>query len=313
MIIDAHAHITAGLRGQTRQGPTRPLTHGKVQWGDETVQFFPSQDPEPTSFPPEVLLEHMDAAGVEKTVLLQGSFYGEANKYLWEATQKWPDRFLAAAFVDPRSPEARATFLQATEELGFRILKFEMSEPTGLVGLYPDLRIDGELMAWIWEEAERRALVVTLDLGGVGSRSYQTDAVRTLLERHPRLKIVIAHLAQPPIDRSENEPLQRLWEEQVQLGRHPRVWLDLSALPAYASAIEGYPYPTASQYIRRAVEMVGAEKLMWGTDAPGLQMYAAYPQLLEFVAVHCDFLSPGDLEKILGANAWEVYGGGSRT
>ena len=255
----------------------------------------------------------MDAAGVEKAVLLQGPFYGEANEYVWQATQKWPDRFLGSAYVDPRSPAARATFRQATEEFGFHIFKFELSEPTGLVGLYPDLRIDEEPMAWIWEEAERLSLVVTLDLGAVGSLSYQTEAVRTLLERYPRLKIVIAHLAQPPIDRGQDEKLDRLWQEQVQLARHPRVWTDLSALPAYASTVEGYPYPTARQYIRRAVEMVGVEKVMWGTDAPGLLTHATYPQLLEFVAEHCDFLAPGDLEKILGANAWQVYGGDSRT
>jgi len=61
------------------------------------------------------------------------------------------------------------------------------------------------------------------------------------------------------------------------------------------------------------VEMVGAEKIMWGTDAPGLLTHATYPQLLEFVAVHCNFLARGDVEKILGATAWQVYGRDSRT
>ena len=307
MIIDAHAHITDGLRGMTRQGPTRSLTHGKVQWGDEQTRFLPPLNPSTTCFPPEILLENMDWAGVDKAVLLQGSWYGEANAYVAEAMRKWPDRFLGAAFVDPRSPEARETFRRATEELGFRILKFELSEPTGLVGVYPDLRIDEESMAWIWEEAERQQLVVTLDLGGVGSLSYQTEAVRALLGRHPRLTIVIAHLAQPPVAQCENQRLDRLWQEQVQLARHPRVWLDLSALPAYVASIEGYPYPTARQYIRRAVEMVGVEKIMWATDAPALLLYGTYPQLLDFVAKHCDFLSRGDLEKILGGNASQVY------
>jgi len=86
-------------------------------------------------------------------------------------------------------------FRQVTEQFGFRIIKFELSEAAGLVGLYPDLRPDEEAMAWIWAEAERRDLVITLDLGAIDSLSYQTQAVRTILERHPRLKIVIAHLA----------------------------------------------------------------------------------------------------------------------
>jgi len=34
-------------------------------------------------------------------------------------------------------------------------------------------------------------------LGAVASRSYQTDAVRTISKKHPNLRIVVAHLGQP--------------------------------------------------------------------------------------------------------------------
>ena len=128
------------------------------------------------------------------------------------------------------------------------------------------------------------------------------------MDRHPNLRIVIAHLAQPPIDKGHDEHLDRLWQDQVLLARNPNLWFDLSSLPAYWNT-EDYPYPTARQYLRRAVEVVGAEKIMWGTDVPGLLTSATYPQLLGFVARHCDFLSSGDLEKVLGGNAWRVYGG----
>jgi predicted TIM-barrel fold metal-dependent hydrolase len=309
LIIDAHAHIMAEVKGQTGQGPTHSLTYGKVQWGQQqTIRLLPPLNPATTCFPPEVLLENMDWAGVEKAVLLQGSFYGEANEYIWQAVKKWPDRFIGAAYVDPCAPQAMATFRQVTEEFGFRIIKFELSEAAGLTGLYPDMHLDEEAMAWIWAEAERRDLVITLDLGAIGSRSYQTEAVRTLLERYPRLRVVIAHLAQPPLSRPNDEALNRLWLDQILLARHPQLWFDLSALPAY-NPDEDYPFPMARQYIRQTVELVGAEKIMWGTDVPGLLSHATYLQLLSFVARHCDFLSPDDRQQILGGNAWRVYGG----
>lgn len=306
MIIDAHAHIMSELRGQTGRGPTRSLAYGKVQYGDEVIQLLPPLM-EKTSFPPEALLANMDWAGVDKAVLLQGPFYGEANNYIARAVRQWPDRFIGAGHVDPYSPDARGMFRRCVDEHGFHILKFEMSVSTGLVGLYPDLHLDGEAMAWIWEEAERQGLIITLDLGAVGSASYQTAAVRTVLERHPRVKIVICHLAQPPIARKDDSQLDRLWQEQLHLATHLNVWFDLSALPGYASSVEDYPYPLARNYIRRAVQMVGADKLMWGTDAPGLLGVATYPQLLNYVAHHCDFLSESDIAKILGENAWRVY------
>ncbi|MFQ5857651.1 MAG: amidohydrolase family protein [Anaerolineae bacterium] len=310
MVIDAHAHIMSEVKGRTGAGATRSLAYGKVQWGDDhVVRLLPPVGLN-TSFPPEVLLENMDWAGVDKAILLQGPFYGEVNEYVWRAVKQWPDRFIGAGYVDPRSHDASETFRRVTDEFGFRIIKFELSETAGLTGLYSDLRIDEEPMAWVWEEAERRGMVVTLDLGAVGSKSYQTHAVRNILDRHPKLKIVIAHLAQPPINKGHDEQLDRLWQDQVLLARNPNVWFDLSALPAYSSA-EDYPYPTARQYIRRAVEMVGAERIMWGTDVPGLLIYATYPQLLDLVARYCDFLSHSDLARILGGNAWQIYGRGS--
>jgi predicted TIM-barrel fold metal-dependent hydrolase len=246
----------------------------------------------------------MDWGGVDKAVLMQGPLYGEANEYVLEAVKKWPKRFVGAGFVDPCSPKAKETFRLVTETFKFRIIKLELSEMAGLVGLHPDLRIDKESMDWFWDEVEKKNLVITLDLGSIGSKSYQTHAVRNILDRH-NVKIVIAHLAYPPIEKKNDEKLNHLWQDQVLLGLHPNVWLDTAALPAYSS--EDYPFPAACEYIRRAVEMVGAKKIMWGTDVPGLLIHATYPQLLRFVSQHCSFLSQSDLEKILGGNAWQVY------
>jgi hypothetical protein len=249
----------------------------------------------------------MDWIGVDKAVLLQGPFYGEANKYIWRAVKKWPDRFIGAGYIDPCLRNARERFRKVIDELGFRIIKFELSEPTGLVGLHPDLKIDGKQMEWIWEKSEKKNIVITLDLGAIGSKSYQTKPLSNILDRHPDLKVVIAHLAQPPIGKEKDEQLDQLWQEQILLARYPNVWFDLASLPTYPST-EDYPQPTAQKYIWRAVKMVGAEKLMWGTDVPGALAHATYPQLFRFVARHCDFLSQSDLGKVLGGNAWRVYG-----
>lgn len=294
------------VKGRTGTGLTRALAFGKVQWGDrQVIRLLPPMS-HITSFPAEALLENMDWAGVDKAVLLQGPFYGEMNDYIWQAIKKWPDRFIGAGYVDPRSRNAAETFRCVTDEYGFRLIKLELSEATGLVGLYPDLRLDEEALGWIWEEMQKREIVLTLDLGTVGSKSYQTAGVREIVARHPRLKIVIAHLAQPPMSKRHNDQLDQLWQEQVRLAHHPNVWLDLAALPAYA-AFEDFPFATACEYLRRAVEMVGVEKILWGTDVPGLLIHATYPQLQSFVTRHCDFLSSNDLYKIMGGNARCVY------
>jgi predicted TIM-barrel fold metal-dependent hydrolase len=309
MIIDAHVHILDRMNGRIGRGETRSLERGMIRIGEEELLRLMAPMPGETRFPPEVLLECLDWAGVDRAVLLQGPFYGEKNDYLHQAIRQWPDRFIGAAYVDPMAENAREMFRRAVDELGFPIIKLECSVATGLVGLHPDLRLDDPRHAWLWDEAERRRLVVTLDLGAVGSTSYQTAAVASLIDRHPDLRIVIAHLGQPALDVPGDETKDRLWQEQVLLGRHPNVWLDLASLPAYAAtAGEEYPYPSAQRAIRRAVEMVGADTLLWGTDAPGLLGHATYPQLLQYLVRHCEFLSAADRTKLLGENAWHVYG-----
>ncbi len=308
MIIDAHAHIMTAVNGMTASGPTGSLSWGVVRWGDETVRLMPPFNEE-TSFPAEALLAQMDWAGVERAVLLQGPFYGEANAYVASAVEHYPDRFVGAFAPDPHAPDVRQVYKQCVEDYGLRILKFELTEPTGLTGLYPDLRLNAPEHGWIFEAAERDGLVVTLDLGKIGSRAYQTEAVAALAERHPNLTFVIAHLAQPPIGENNNAELDDKWREQILLGRRQNVFFDLSALPAYAPDFDEYPYVAARMYIKRAVDLISAEKIMWGTDVPGLLTSGSYRQLLNYVRLHCDFLSEAEMADALGLNALRVYWG----
>lgn len=309
MIVDAHAHIFSKVHGRTGSGPTRSLPFGKVRLGDgTTARLLPPFCPGPAAFRPEALIEHMDWAGVDKAVLLQAPFYGDANEYVHQAASQWPDRFVGCGQVDPRADNARETFRRITQEFGFRALKFELSIGTGLLGLHPDLRLDDDTMAWIWEEADRLHMAVTLDLGDAGSPSYQTKPLGRILARHRDLRIIVAHLGRPPLGEGSDSGLNALWEEQVLLARHPNVWLDLSALPEFAHA-EAYPFPSACRYIERAAETLGPAKLLWGSDAPGLLLRATYPQLLSFLTDGCRSFSEDELQAILGKNATRAYEG----
>lgn len=91
------------------------------------------------------------------------------------------------------------------------------------------------------------------------------------------------------------------------MGCKPNVFFDLSALPAYSPDYDEYPYAAARTYIKRAAELIGAEKIMWGTDVPGLLTSGSYRQLLNYVRLHCDFLSEAEMALVLGLNALRVY------
>ncbi|NWF70333.1 MAG: amidohydrolase [Chloroflexi bacterium] len=307
MIVDAHAHIMREVHGQTQSGATRSLDCGKISWGTQTLQLMPPSAGK-TTFPAEALLANLDWAGVERAVLLQGPFYGDVNALVAEASARWPQRVIGAAYLDPWQAEARAVFEKVIVPGGFRAVKLECSEATGLCGLYAEARLDGADVAWLWPALAQHGLTLTLDLGAVGSRSYQTDAVREIAQQHPTLKIVIAHLGQPNARVEADAALRAQWQAQIDLGRLANVWFDTASLVAYASAHEAYPFPSVERFLRQAVERIGAPRLLWGTDAPGTLIHATYKQYVALGQQHTAFLSPREQALVLGENALAVYG-----
>ncbi len=99
-IVDAHAHVFPKVQGQIGAGPTRGLGYGRIQVGSEEIQLMPAHNEE-TVYPGEMMVANMDWAGVERAVLLQGSFYGECNDYARKVADRHPARLLALAYVGP--------------------------------------------------------------------------------------------------------------------------------------------------------------------------------------------------------------------
>ena len=74
---------------------------------------------------PERILSIMDTHNVEKAVLLQGGYLGFQNLYSYDAQQKYPSRFLAAAAYDPYSYNRDAIVHHLFEECNIKVVKFE--------------------------------------------------------------------------------------------------------------------------------------------------------------------------------------------
>ena len=305
MIIDAHAHIFSRISGLIGDGPTESASYGAATiGGKERVQVLPPVHKE-TTFPPEALIHCMEWAGVEKAVLLQGSFYGARNDEVLAACEKYPDKFVGAAFLDPWESDARDEFARIFDEQRFPILKLEISHETGLGGLHPGFDLGDAGLQWLWDEAQKRGIVLTLDLGRVGGRSYQTAALRAIIESHPDSKFVLCHLGFPTCEIDENLELWKAWEEYVRLGELPNVWMDLSALPHRAEEI--YPFPRMARWIRHGMELIGPGKMMWGTDVPGLFTAGSYQQLLSaYQNIFAD-LSDSERSGVFGETALKVY------
>jgi L-fuconolactonase len=174
---------------------------------------------------------------------------------------------------------------------GVRHLNHEELDPDWLVR--PDV-LDG-----LTALAERD---LTFDV--VATIPRHLEHVPALAERHPGLRIVIDHLAKPPI-------AERGWQPWADLmGRaaeHPNVYAKVSGLNTAARA-GTWTAGDLRPYVELALERFGAQRLMYGGDWPVAILngdYASVFAATEDVLAGCD---RAEREAVFGATAVSFYG-----
>ena len=118
--------------------------------------------------------------------------------------------------------------------------------------------------------------------------SCQPEAVYRIAKKYKNLNIVICHLLAPTLEDGD------YLEKALLLLKHDNVWIDLSALP-WNVAPEKYPFPTALEYIKLAKDILGTEKILWGTDTPTVMTKFSYEDLYKFIT-ESDVFTEKELE-----------------
>jgi len=151
-------------------------------------------------------------------------------------------------------------------------------------------------------EANHWMLSVTLEDG-----MQQVAQLREVIEECPGLKIAIGHLgmANPPQSPCWGNDA---WREQIMLARHENVMIESGGITWLYNA-EFYPYPSAVRAIREAADLVGMDKLMWGSDYPRTITAITYRMSYDFITKSTE-LSDDDKRLFLGENARRFYGFG---
>lgn len=294
-LIDAHAHIFETLSGFGADGELRAIGGGKAVWATgEVIDLIPSGYGD-VSFTAESLLSLMDSCGIEKAVLLQGGFLGFENNYLKETGKRYPERFRVSATFDPFCRNREKILENLLRD--FSVFKFEMSTGCGIMGSHSDFALDAPFMMDIYRRLADGGCTVVFDLGSPGDGSNQPAAIGRIARAFPSMQIVICHLMSPR-RQHEQELVQGL-----KLMDMPNIAFDISALH-HKVRPEEYPFPTAQRFIRLAIDMLGAEKLMWGTDAPSTLVKYSASQLASYVR---DILSEDEQNLIFRKNAERIY------
>lgn len=288
-IIDAHAHLWLRQDTVIDGKVIRTIDRGRSIFFDEEVQMLPPFMIDGRNSA-EVFLANMDYAQVSAAVIVQEFIDGNQNDYLKDVITRYPDRFFVTGMCEFRRPG----FLPHAKELidgGWKAIKIpghRLNTPEGRVSLTGD-----EMMA-MFHEMERNGIMLCIDLDADPS---QTAEMREVIQECPDMKIAISHFANVTMEN---------FEQNLLLARNKNVMIESGGITWLYNS-EFYPFPTAIRSIRHAIDTVGVEKLMWGSDYPRTICAITYKMSYDFVTKSTE-LTDHEKELFLGENARRFYG-----
>ena len=186
MIVDSQVHIWAD------DSPERPWPVG---------QSARARDHGAHALSADVLIKQMDAAGIDRAILVPPSFEGDRNDVVLAAARKYAPRFGVMGRIPLNQPELAVPILESwkthTGALGMRVTfsqGFSATRGSGSSWL-----TDGT-SDWFWPVAEKAGLPVMIN----PSSSSSLDPIRDIAKSHPKLKITIDHFGLEPNEKDES-------------------------------------------------------------------------------------------------------------
>lgn len=288
-IIDAHSHLWLRQDTSWNGMPVRTLKNGRSFFLTEEVQMVPPFMIDGVNSA-EVFLSNMNYAQVGGAVVVQEFIDGIQNDYLAKVKSDYPGRFFVFGMCDYFKPgfyDTAASLIDSGFK-GIAIPGHRLILSDGRVNL------NSPEMMKMFHLMEDKGVILSLCLA---ENNLQNGEIKEVIEECPRLKIAIGHFGMVTAPG---------WEDQIKLALNDNVMIESGGI-TWLFNKEFYPFNGAVRAIREAIDMVGADKLMWGSDYPRTITAITYKMSYDFILKTNDLT---DMEKrlFLGENAEKFYG-----
>jgi predicted TIM-barrel fold metal-dependent hydrolase len=280
----------------------------------------------PGSWDPEERLKDMDLDGLQAEIFYCGfgmSLFSHPNdefqRDAHRAYNDWaadyasyaPARLFPIANISMTDPEKDLEELHRVKKMGFRGI-FVSNDPL------PERRYDNPMWETFWSAVEEYDMPVNVHIltrqGGpqIGSNplvdgvvlpvpAFKTIAemiTGAVLENHPGLKMISV---ENDIGRIPNYLKRMEWYSYRFGPRYPQMKLnaaDYWKRQVYATFQDDVPGV-------RCRDLIGVDKLMWGSDYPHFD--STWPKSQEAIARNFEGVPEDEMELILGGNMIQVY------
>ncbi len=313
MTIDIHTHIwKEGYKSDLGyEAAAQYLAKVVNEWlggvdGKEISAKFALENLFPKLMDPDgsKSIKRMDEAGIEISALFPvdaGLVWGdgkigieEYNEWMADIAKRYPGRFIFFYGIDPRRKNAIKMFEKSITNLNAKGLKLYP-----LSGFY----LDDKVVYPFYSVCQEADLPVLTHLGPQTSifkvKCGTPLRMKQVLIDFPKLKIIGAHLA------------EELWPDLLAIGKEfPNVYADIS----------GHQLDTKEKsthfahVLRRFLNEMGPDRIMWGTDAPFFEPIVSAKEWLELikslpeVSKNTDKITEAEVEAVLDGNARKLLG-----
>ncbi len=306
MIIDVHYHqipiMPEELIPETLKDPIRAakligLNVDMAELTARATEYWSDPDG-------EKLISAMDASGIDFAVIcaldnaasdvITEELVLMQNQMVGAVVQKYPDRVMALAGVDPRRPKALDLLKRCFEEFGMKGLKYHADygyDPAG-----PESYKLIEFLA-----ANNGILLTHTGPLGPPSRAKFSEPMRLadIGVDFPEVKVIAAHMGLIN------------WRPWASLAAHqPNLYGDLAMWDTYAMS----SYSLFCRELRDIIDFVGIEKILFGTDDPILRVIRPAKDWVNLIrdlpknAPDGIIFTEDEVTAILGGNAQKLLG-----
>jgi predicted TIM-barrel fold metal-dependent hydrolase len=275
-IIDIHPHVIAT---DNVRYPLQPLG-GHQSTG--------SRD-RPTTH--EMMITALDQAGVAKSaIVLASTAYGHDNSYVAEAIAAHPKRFTGVFSVDMLAPDSveKMRHWLSRGFSGMRLFTTGSTMP-GQATWFDDPRTFPA-----WQHASDVGIPVCMQMTPQGF-----PQLRGLLERFPKVRIILDHLARPVLT---DGPPFNADREFFALARNRNIFLKLTPINVEP---KDWGKATPESFFGALIKAFGADRIAWGSNFPATAGTLA--DILRQAQGALAFASSADRDWIFGKTALELY------
>jgi len=261
LLFDSHAHLVADDQVRYPRNPMQRAVDAPYRHPGVIGKPGGHHGPHPVNEVPEALrmLQWMKEESVDGMVAVQKRMiYRLDNSYILDSSDLYPELFSAVVILDAEADVTPALVRQYVGKNGLAGVRF-----------FGGRKPDGS-MPWLnspealrtWEVAQEFGLVIDLEVLSEGGGGPSIPAIIALARKYPDIRIVLDHLLEPEMTEglSEHYGLDERYET---LAGEKNIFFKFTSINLDICREENIP---AEKVLRRAVDLYGADHVMWGSD-----------------------------------------------